>query len=101
MRGGCCSIDRSMSALSGLTIFASTELTQSNPDVVRRFLKAWLEWIAFMKTHKDETVSVAAKIMATTPSIAARTYDSLISQFYDHGKFEGSNRDAQAILRGS
>lgn len=69
------------------TIFASAELTQSNPDVVRRFLKAWLESIAFMKTHKDETVSVAAKIMATTPPIAARTYDSLISQFSIDGKF--------------
>jgi ABC-type nitrate/sulfonate/bicarbonate transport system substrate-binding protein len=69
------------------TIFASTALTQSNPDLVRRFLKGWLEAIAFMKTHKDETVGIASKAMGTTPAIAARTYDSLISKFSTDGKF--------------
>lgn len=69
------------------TIFASTALTQNNPDLVRRFLTGWLESIAFMKAHKDETVRIAAKIMATTPPIAARTYDGLISKFSTDGKF--------------
>jgi ABC-type nitrate/sulfonate/bicarbonate transport system substrate-binding protein len=69
------------------TIFASTTLTQSNPDLVRRFLKGWLAAIAFMKTHKDETVPIASKVMGTTPAIAARTYDSLISKFSTDGKF--------------
>ena len=71
------------------TIFASTTLTQSNPDLVRRFLKGWLESIAFMKTHKDETVRIAAKVMGAPPAIAARTYDSLISKFSTDGKFGG------------
>lgn len=69
------------------TIFASTALTQNNPDLVRRFLKGWFDAIAFMKADKVETVRIASKVMGTTPAIAARTYDSLISRFSTDGKF--------------
>ncbi|MGH7033507.1 MAG: ABC transporter substrate-binding protein [Stellaceae bacterium] len=69
------------------TIFASTPLTQNHPDRVRRFLKAWLEAVVFMKTHKDETVRIAAKVMGASPAIAGRTYDSLIGKFSTDGKF--------------
>ena len=69
------------------TIFANTTLTESNPDLVRRFLKGWFDAVAFMKTHKDETARIASKVMGTSPAIAARTYDSLISKFSTDGKF--------------
>lgn len=69
------------------TIFANTALAQQNPDLVRRFLEAWLEAIAFMKSHKDETVRVAARVMGNPPSVAARTYDSLMGKFSTDGKF--------------
>lgn len=57
------------------TTFASTELTQKNPDAVRRFLAAWYETVDFMRKNKDETVPLAAKAMTYPPKVAARAYD--------------------------
>jgi ABC-type nitrate/sulfonate/bicarbonate transport system substrate-binding protein len=69
------------------TIFAGTAIAQQNPDAVRRFLKAWYESVAFMKSHKAETVQVASKVMGNTPEVAARTYDALMTKFSGDGKF--------------
>jgi len=80
------------------TIFASTALTQQNPDAVRRFLKAWYETVAFMKTHKPETVAIASKVMGNPPAVAARTYDTLMPRFSIDGKF---SRPAIETLRAS
>lgn len=57
------------------TTFASTEITQKNPDAVRRFLAAWYETVDFMRKNKDETVPLAAKAMTYPPKVAARAYD--------------------------
>ena len=57
------------------TTFASSELTQKNPDAVRRFLAGWYETIAFMRQNKDETVPLAAKAMTYPEKVAARAYD--------------------------
>ncbi|HEY3920017.1 MAG TPA: ABC transporter substrate-binding protein [Stellaceae bacterium] len=72
------------------TIFANTALTEQKPDFVRRFLKGWLDAIAFMKSHKDETVRVAAKVMGNPPAVASRTYDSLMGKFSTDGKFSAA-----------
>lgn len=77
-------------AIELYTIFANTTLTEQKPDLVRRFLKGWLDAIAFMKSHKDETVKVAARVMGNSPSVALRTYDSLMAKFSTDGKF-GAN----------
>jgi ABC-type nitrate/sulfonate/bicarbonate transport system substrate-binding protein len=69
------------------TIFAATAIAQQNPDAVRRFLKAWYETVAFMKSHKAETVQIASKVMGNTPEVAARTYDTLMTKFSSDGKF--------------
>ena len=42
------------------TTFASTTLTQQNPDAVRRFLAAWYETVDFMKHNKDEVLPICA-----------------------------------------
>jgi NitT/TauT family transport system substrate-binding protein len=57
------------------TTFASTAITQQNPDAVRRFLAAWYETVDFMRKNKDETIPLAAKAMTYPPNVAARTYD--------------------------
>jgi NitT/TauT family transport system substrate-binding protein len=69
------------------TIFAGTSLTRERPNLVRLFLKGWLEAVDFMKTHKDETVRVASKVTGDQPSITGRAYDSLMSQFSIDGRF--------------
>jgi ABC-type nitrate/sulfonate/bicarbonate transport system substrate-binding protein len=79
-------------------IFASTTLVQQNPALVRQFLKGWYESIAFMKTHKAESVPLAAKVMGYTPGVAERMYDTLMTKFSTDGRFK---REALETLRAS
>ncbi|HEX3973776.1 MAG TPA: ABC transporter substrate-binding protein [Stellaceae bacterium] len=57
------------------TTFASTDLTQKNPDAVRRFLAAWYETVDFMRKNKDAVVPLCAKAMTYPPNVASRAYD--------------------------
>jgi ABC-type nitrate/sulfonate/bicarbonate transport system substrate-binding protein len=69
------------------TMFASKAMVERNPDAVRRFLKGWYETVDFMKSHKAETVAVAAKVMGNSPSVQARVYDRLIGWLSSTGRF--------------
>lgn len=70
------------------TTFASNAIIQQNPDALRRFLKAWYETVAFMKTHRAETIAVtSAVIPGYTPGVSGRLYDGLMPQFSADGKF--------------
>jgi NitT/TauT family transport system substrate-binding protein len=79
-------------------IFASTALVQQNPGAVRRFLKGWFDSVEFMKSHKAETVPLAAKVMGYTPRVAERMYDTLMAKFSTDGTF---NPQALETLRAS
>ena len=79
-------------------IFASTALVKQNPDAVRGFLKGWYDSIAFMKSHKTESVPIAAKVMGYTPGVAERMYNTLMGRFSSDGKF---NPQAFETLRES
>jgi ABC-type nitrate/sulfonate/bicarbonate transport system substrate-binding protein len=79
-------------------IFASTALVQQNPQAVRGFVKGWYDSIAFMKSHKAESVPLAAKVMGYTPGVADRMYETLMAKFSTDGKF---NPQAIETLRSS
>ena len=68
------------------TTFASTELTQKNPDALRRFLAGWYETVDFMRKNKDETVPLAAKAMTYPPKVAARAYDVFMPGLSSDGR---------------
>jgi ABC-type nitrate/sulfonate/bicarbonate transport system substrate-binding protein len=78
--------------------FASDELIQKRPEVVRAFLKGWMETIAFMKANKDKTVEITSKVINVPPSVAARAYDEQIGTFSTDGTF---NAKAVAALKKS
>lgn len=79
-------------------IFASTTLVQQSPALVRQFLRGWYESVAFMKSHKTESVPLAAKVMGYTPRVAERMYETLMTKFSTDGRF---NREALETLRAS
>ena len=68
--------------------FAREELIQKRPEVVRAFLRAWMETIAFMKANKDKTVEITAKVINVSPTAAARAYDEQIGVFSTDGTFD-------------
>jgi NitT/TauT family transport system substrate-binding protein len=76
-------------------IYATNKDIAGRPDDLRNFLKAWFETIAFMRTHKEETIKIAAPVIGKDAEITGRTYDELMPMFSDDGKFSPS---ALAVL---
>jgi NitT/TauT family transport system substrate-binding protein len=68
-------------------IYATNKAIASRPDDLRNFVKGWFETIAFMRTHKDESVKIAGPVMGKDADITSRTYDELMPMFSDSGKF--------------
>jgi len=66
-------------------IFATDDLIEKRPDLLRRFLRGWFKTIAFMRAHKDFVVASEARTIEVKPSIAAKIYDAQISGFSADG----------------
>jgi NitT/TauT family transport system substrate-binding protein len=69
-------------------IFATDKAIASKPQIVRNFLKGWFETIAFMRSHKADTVKVAKDVMEKDEDISGRVYDELMPMFSDTGRFD-------------
>jgi ABC-type nitrate/sulfonate/bicarbonate transport system substrate-binding protein len=67
--------------------FARDELIQKRPEVVRAFLKGWMETIAFMKANKAKAVEISSKVINVPASVAARAYDEQMTNFSADGTF--------------
>ena len=77
-------------------IFARNDLIASNPDQVRRFVKAFFETVAFMRANRDETVAIGAKAMHIEPAIVARAYDEQMDMLSPDGVFRPAAMDTLA-----
>ena len=42
-------------------VYTSTKLIRENPDMVRRYMRAYIEAIHFFKTHKEDTMKIMRK----------------------------------------
>ncbi len=70
-------------------IYTRKDFAAEHPDQVRAFLAGWFETIAYMKTHKAESVKVAGKVMNTSPEETGKIYDELMTGFFStDGKFD-------------
>jgi NitT/TauT family transport system substrate-binding protein len=69
-------------------IFATDKAIATKPEIVRNFLKGWFETIAFMRSHKADTVKVAREVMEKDEDISGRVYDELMPMFSDTGRFD-------------
>lgn len=78
--------------------FATNKLIAAHPDQVRAFNAGWFESVAWMRSHKAETVEIIGPVMHQTPAIVAKTYDAVMPEFSDTGKFDP---EALAVLRRS
>jgi ABC-type nitrate/sulfonate/bicarbonate transport system substrate-binding protein len=79
-------------------IYAPKELTESHPDLVRKFLAGWFESVDYMFAHKDQTIEIAQKVAHVSKSVAEKNYDELMPMFNRTGKFD---REALAVLASS
>lgn len=76
--------------------FATDKLIAQKPDTVRGFLAGWYETVAFMRAHKDETVAIAKQVQNVDADIAAATYDIVMKEMSDDGRFNPKALDVLA-----
>ncbi len=62
-------------------IFATDDIIDKRPNLLRRFLHGWFKTIAFMRANKDFVVASEARTIEVKPSIAAKIYDAQIAGF--------------------
>ena len=77
--------------LAAGAIFATTQLTKTDPDAIRAFLAGWLETIAFMRSHKEETVNIESAVTGFPPSVMSREYDLTIGMFSSDCRFDAQS----------
>ncbi|HLH95299.1 MAG TPA: ABC transporter substrate-binding protein [Xanthobacteraceae bacterium] len=68
--------------------YARRDLLASDPDRVRRFLAAWYETIAYMETHRQESIKVAMPIVDLPEDLAARGYGQWMQAYSRDGRFD-------------
>jgi NitT/TauT family transport system substrate-binding protein len=69
-------------------IFATDEMIAKHPDLVSRFLKGWFMTVAFMRTHKAETVKSIAPVLGESESIVGRLYDNDMPAMSSNGAWD-------------
>jgi NitT/TauT family transport system substrate-binding protein len=79
-------------------VFAQKSIVASNPALVERFLKGFFAAIAFMKTHRDETADIAARVLRQSRTVVNEDYDLEAGMFNDDGRFDPR---AVAVLKQS
>jgi NitT/TauT family transport system substrate-binding protein len=77
-------------AASGV-LFASNHLIATNPDAVRAFLAGWIETVAYMRSHKAETVKIEAAVTGFSESVMSREYDLTIGMFTKDCRFDAES----------
>ena len=67
---------------------ATNDTTGRHPDALRTFIAGWLESVAFMHDHKDETVKIDTVVLKIPEPIVARVYDETFRMISADGKFD-------------
>ncbi len=73
-------------------IFATDDIIEKRPDLLRRFLRGWFKTVAFMKANRDFTVASEQRTIEVRRSVAERVYDAQMPGFSTDGAW-----DPQAI----
>jgi NitT/TauT family transport system substrate-binding protein len=70
-------------------IFANNTLIAQRPDVLRRFLKAWFETVAYMNSHKDESAKIVSTVDGVNDiEVARKSYDEMLPMMLLDGHFD-------------
>jgi ABC-type nitrate/sulfonate/bicarbonate transport system substrate-binding protein len=68
-------------------VFASNDIIEKDPEAVRGFLKGWLEGVAYMGAHKDETIAFARNKDHFAEEVEQKQYTNVMPSFSKDGTF--------------
>lgn len=74
-------------------IFATNKMIQSEPELLRRYLRAWFKTIAVMKKDKDLAVRIGSEVLKVRPSVLSKTYQATMDMLSDDGSFDKKSID--------
>jgi ABC-type nitrate/sulfonate/bicarbonate transport system substrate-binding protein len=76
-------------------IYAENDVIAKRPDDLRKFLAGWFETIAFVKSHKEETVKISSAVLKIPAPVVSQVYDETMPMLSDDGRF---NAKGLAVL---
>lgn len=77
-------------------IFAGDAVIADHPDTVARFLRGWFMTVAYVKTHKTETVRDSAAALHLNEALVAKLYDVEVAALSPNGTFDPASVAAVA-----
>lgn len=69
-------------------MYATDTLIKGHPELVRRFVKAWFDNVAWAGSHRKETVEILAPLLHSKPSTLDQVYAQLMPTQSTDGKFD-------------
>jgi ABC-type nitrate/sulfonate/bicarbonate transport system substrate-binding protein len=69
-------------------IFATDDIVDKRPELLRRFLRAWFRTVAFMKENREFTVKSEQRTLDVRQSIVERIYDAQMAGFSMDGSWD-------------
>src|SRR5712692_398100 len=77
-------------------VFARNAVIDRNPEALRNFVKALLESVQYMRSHKDQTIDIAMRVAEVSKSVATANYEELMPIFNRTGRFDARALDVLA-----
>jgi NitT/TauT family transport system substrate-binding protein len=69
-------------------IFATDDMVDKRPELLRRFLRAWFRTVAFMKENREFTVKSEQRTLDVRQSIVEKIYDAQMVGFSMDGAWD-------------
>jgi ABC-type nitrate/sulfonate/bicarbonate transport system substrate-binding protein len=69
-------------------IFATDDMIEKRPDLLRRFLRGWFKTVAFMRTNREFTVKSEQRTIDVKRSVIEKIYDAQIAGFSADGAWD-------------
>jgi ABC-type nitrate/sulfonate/bicarbonate transport system substrate-binding protein len=69
-------------------IFATDDMIEKRPDLLRRFLRGWFKTVAFMRANREFTVQSEQRTVDVRRSIAEKIYDAQMGGFSADGAWD-------------
>lgn len=69
-------------------IFATDAAIKAKPQALRKFVAGWFETVAYMRSHKAETIKIVTAVMKVSPKIATEAYDLEMPAITPEGRID-------------
>jgi NitT/TauT family transport system substrate-binding protein len=77
-------------------IFARNDFVSQHPELVQKFLRGWFTSVAYMRSHRAESVAIGATVEGLSPAAMRQTYEAIVGMLSTNGAFDQRTLDHMA-----